>query len=134
MKPFIRRRPPHFGIDITPLMDVMFMLLIFFVLTSAFLQPGLPLKLPRAETAEEPREADMTISVEADGRCYLNNEPSTIEGIRGSLVRLAADKPSAVVVLQGDERVPYGELFPFLSAAREAGIASIDLSYEKSRP
>ena len=66
MKPFIRRNKTSMLLDIAPLIDVMFMLLLFFILTSSFSRPSIPLKMPEASNKEKVEKEDLIISVDKD--------------------------------------------------------------------
>ena len=133
MKPFLRPKPQSGGIDITPLMDIVFQLLLFFILTSAFLQPSLPLELPASAREHEQREADMVVSVDGNGQVFVNEDlvPIPIETIEPALRRLALEKPDAIVILRGDRQVRYGSFFEILDTIRNAGIKTVNLAYEE---
>jgi biopolymer transport protein ExbD len=130
MKPFLRPKSQSAGIDITPLMDIVFQLLLFFILTSAFLQPSLPLDLPGSPREHEQAEADMVVSVDRDGRVFLNDEPASPAAIEGALRNLVLEKPDPAVILRGDRQVPYGSFFEILDTIRGAGIQRVKLAYE----
>jgi biopolymer transport protein ExbD len=133
MKPFLRRKTQSEGIDITPLMDIVFQLLLFFILTSAFLQPSLALDLPESEREHEQTEADMIVSVDGEGRVFINEAPvpSPVETIEPALRSLVLEKPDAVVILRGDRQVRYGSFFEILDTIRNAGIKTVNLAYEE---
>jgi biopolymer transport protein ExbD len=130
MKPFLRRKTLSAGLDITPLMDIVFQLLLFFILSSAFLEPGLPLELPDSLRENERTESDMVISIDADGRIFINDVPASREAVEAAVFVLAREKPGAGVILRGDKRVRYGGFFEVLDIIRNAGITKISLAYE----
>jgi biopolymer transport protein ExbD len=111
-------------------MDIVFQLLLFFVLTSAFLEPGLPLELPQSPQENERTETDMVISIDAEGRIFLNDTPASLETVEAAVSALARDKPGAGVILRGDKKVRYGGFFEVLDIIRNAGINTISLAYE----
>jgi biopolymer transport protein ExbD len=111
-------------------MDIVFQLLLFFVLTSAFLQPSLTLDLPGSSREHEKAEADMVVSVDRDGRIFLNEEPVSMETIESILRDLAWEKPDTVLILRGDRQVLYGSFFAVLDTIRNAGIKTVNLAYE----
>jgi biopolymer transport protein TolR len=114
-------------------MDIVFQLLLFFILTSAFLQPSLPLDLPGSEREHEQAEADMVVSVDGNGRVFLNEDavPTPVETIEPALRSLVTEKPDAVVILRGDRQVRYGSFFEILDTIRNAGIKTVNLAYEE---
>jgi biopolymer transport protein ExbD len=120
--------------DITPLIDVVFQLLLFFILTSAMMQPSLPLDLPGSERKHEQIDADMVISVERDGRIFLNDDPVSLEDLEPAFLALKAGKPDPMVTLRGDRQVRYGSFFEVLDLARKTGIKTLYLAYEEQDP
>jgi biopolymer transport protein ExbD len=131
MKPFLRRKPQSSGIDMTPLIDIVFQLLLFFILTSAMLQPSLPLDLPGSPQKNEGTEADMVISIDAEGRIFLNDTPASLETVEPAIAALVREKPAAAVILRGDKLVQYGSFFEVLDMIRNAGIKTLSLAYEE---
>jgi biopolymer transport protein ExbD len=111
-------------------MDIVFQLLLFFILTSAFLEPGLPLELPHSPQENERTETDMVISIDAEGRIFLNDVPASPETVEAAVSALAREKPGAAVILRGDKKVRYGVFFEVLDSIRNAGIQTISLAYE----
>jgi biopolymer transport protein ExbD len=111
-------------------MDIVFQLLLFFILTSAFLEPGLPLELPNSPRENERTEPDMVVSIDTDGGIFINDAPATLEAVEAAASALAREKPGAGVILRGDERVRYGGFFEVLDIIRNAGITTISLAYE----
>jgi biopolymer transport protein ExbD len=111
-------------------MDIVFQLLLFFVLTSAFLEPGLSLELPDSQTENERTEPDMVVSIDAGGKIFINDVPASLEAVETAASALVREKPGAEVILRGDERVRYGGFFEVLDVIRNAGITTISLAYE----
>jgi biopolymer transport protein ExbD len=131
MKPFLRRKPRNTGIDITPLMDIVFQLLLFFILTSAMLQPGLPLDLPGSKEKSEGAEADLVISINAEGEIFMNEVPVPLETVEPAIAALAGENPEAAVILRGDRKVRYGRFFEVLDIIRNTGIKTLNLAYDE---
>jgi biopolymer transport protein ExbD len=115
-------------------MDIVFQLLLFFVLTSAFLGPALPLELPDSSRENEQSEADMFISIDAEGRIFLNDILVSLEAVEQAVSALARENPGAGIILQGDKRVQYGGFFKILDIIQHAGITTISLAYEEQDP
>jgi biopolymer transport protein ExbD len=113
-------------INITPLIDVVFLLLLFYVVTSTFLErSGLDLTLPAASTAEAARRDEVTIELDARGGTWLDGrivEPAMLEGaIREALAAGATER----VVLEADEQVEHGRVVEAMDAARRAGATGL---------
>jgi biopolymer transport protein ExbD len=119
------------GIDITPLIDIVFQLLLFFILTSAMLQPGLPLDLPGSKEKNEGTEADLVISINAEGGIFLNETPVSLEMVEPAVSSLAGENPDAAVILRGDRQVRYGRFFEVLDIIRSTGIKTLNLAYDE---
>ena len=113
-------------INITSLIDVVFLLLLFFVVTSTFLErPGLDLTLPAASPTEVARRDEVTVELDADGDTWLDGarlEPAELEaGIERALASAGTER----VVLEADERVPHGRVVEAMDAARRAGATGL---------
>jgi biopolymer transport protein ExbD len=113
-------------INITSLIDVVFLLLLFFVVTSTFLErPGLDLTLPAASPTEVARRDEVTVELDADGATWLEGarmEPADLEaGIERALASAGTER----VVLEADERVPHGRVVAAMDAARRAGATGL---------
>jgi biopolymer transport protein ExbD len=113
-------------INVTSLIDVVFLLLLFFVVNSAFLeQPGLELSLPQAGTAELARRDEVTVRIASDGTIYLGESAVPGEGLAELLERSLAGVEEKRVTVEADARVPHGRVVLAMDAARKAGARSL---------
>ena len=113
-------------IDITSLIDVVFLLLLFFVVTSTFLErPGLDLTLPAASPTEVARRDEVTVEIDADGATWLDGRRVEVAGLEGALESALAAGGTERVVLEADERVPHGRVVEAMDAARRAGATGL---------
>lgn len=127
---FRRPKRPSHSIDMAPLIDVVFLLLVFFMLTSSFAPPALPLVLPNAAASNEPPRPAPVISVDAAGTVALDGETVSREQLKEALqARFAMDERRSVN-FRGDRTVDYGEILDLMSRARSAGAGQINLVYE----
>ena len=102
-------------IDLTPLIDCLFMLIIFFVLTMSFSRPVLEIVLPEAQHAEVGQERnELLLCVKDDGKLYINEEPVTLEELG---VRLDAD-PDKLLNIYMDEKAPFSSFVEVLDLAK----------------
>lgn len=107
--------------DITPLVDVVFLLLIFFLLTLASTQPSIELALPEASTAMvQEHRSPYIIAIRENGAFFLNNEPAMLEDIMKI-------PPSSEVMLLEDKKGPYGVFITILDTLRKTGIDRISI-------
>ena len=114
-----KRRP---SINITPLIDVMFLLLIFFMVSSTFKeQMGIEITLPRAETATAQEVKTREIIIQRDGQLYFGDEAVDEEGLREALRRLLVEEPSARLVLRADREADFGRAIRAIDIVREVG-------------
>lgn len=105
------------GIDLTPLIDVVFMLLIFFIMTTTFSKPVLDIVLPKSEAAEKvsERPRELLIAIKADGSLYHNDKPIGREDLPALLDRM----PDALLDLHVDEKAPFEAFVQVVDIAKE---------------
>jgi len=132
---FTRRKRVESSLNMAPLIDIVFLLLIFFLLTSTFmrLDPGLEVNLPEARSsgiqeAEEP----IVIYLTKEHQLYLNIEPVSWEDLKTRLQESLADKPNKAVVLKADAGVPFGLFVKTMDISKQAGV--LDLTVSTSTP
>jgi biopolymer transport protein TolR len=114
-------------INVTPLVDVMLVLLVIFMLTAPFLSSSLKLDLPRADAPAEPPIAGPSVSVEmaANGQVLLNGLVVDDAQLAQRLAEAAAARPDTEVQLRADQSVPYGRVVQVMGAAHRAGLTRI---------
>ena len=124
MKKVRRRRTRRCAdVDITPLIDVLFMLIIFFVLTASFIQGSLDVELPVGEGAASDAKKALTLTVEKDGALFWDGTKVTKDEVAG----LAKSARGREILIAGDKNAPYGKVAEVLSILRNEGIASAGL-------
>jgi biopolymer transport protein ExbD len=131
MKSFARKTAQTAGVDITPLLDVVFQLLLFFILTSALVQPTIEIDLPESGRSSEYLEADLVISADKEGRIYFNDRNITLEEIEPALRAFADRNSGGEVIFRADGTLPYKNFFSILEASGNAGIENFHLAYEE---
>lgn len=127
---FVRPKRASVGIDLAPLIDCVFLLLIFFMLSSSFLQPAIPLKLPGSVSQIMPDPSRVTISMDETGQLFLLDEPVTMEQLRARLVSLHAENPDQIILFRGDRVIRYEQFMDVVTLARETGFLQISLQHE----
>ena len=113
-------------LDLTPLVDILFLLILFFVLTTTFFREGISVALPQGE-GEVREETPLRIVLTAEGELFWNRESLTERELRE---RVSRESPK-VVSLEGDRRVPYGEVLRIFSLLRAAGAEKVLLLVEE---
>ena len=113
-------------INITSLIDVVFLLLLFFVVTSTFLErPGLDLTLPAASPTEVARRDEVTLELDARGGMWLDGRPVEADGLEVALKDALTAGGTQRVVLEADEQVRHGRVVEAMDAARRAGATGL---------
>jgi len=118
------------GPDLTPLIDMVFLLLIFFLLTSFFARPSIPVDLPRASEAEVAESQDITITIEKGGVIMLNGEPLRPRKLEQTLEWIYSSTDAKEAVIQSDREVPFGRVVEVMDIAKRAGAEGISFLVE----
>jgi biopolymer transport protein TolR len=114
-------------VNVTSLVDVMLVLLIIFMLTAPIMQGGVDVELPRAEARPLSPKEGMVVTVNRDGRIYVDQTPVTYRDFRVTFRSLVATRKPTGVYLQADDRVPYGDIVRVLAVVRGAGVQNVGL-------
>jgi biopolymer transport protein ExbD len=116
-------------LNITPLLDLAFVLLVIFIITTMPPVNDLALKLPTASKhlKEPPRKANY-ITVQADGKIFLNMKPVEAADLQQVLVALRLDNPDLNVIVRGDSKTKYKEIRAVLDACQGANVEKVDLA------
>jgi len=127
---FERRLKPHINVDLTPLIDVVFQLVIFFMISSVFnTAPGITLDLPDSSTSENVKITELRLTVLSEDEIYVNKESCTIltleETLRSVVEQSHLEEP--VVVLDGDRDIPYQLMIRVLDTLRRQGFDGVNL-------
>lgn len=123
------------GINLTPLIDVLFILIIFFTVSSTFLeQPGIELKLPEAESSQSHTAQKVIVYVDDDENIFLNDNPVEIDKVAEAVEALISAQTDKSVVLNADEKVTHGIIIKVMDLLRKRGIYKIIISTSKPLP
>lgn len=118
--------PPISEINVTPLVDVMLVLVVIFILTAPLLASSIRLDLPRAEGAEAGQGGRfVAVAVDAAGQVFLQDRPVTREQLREQLATVARQAPDTEIQLRADQGVPYGRVVEVMGIAHQAGLQRI---------
>ena len=114
-------------INVTPLVDVMLVLLIIFMVTAPMMQSGIGVNLPQAETESAPAEEGLTLTVTKDRYIHIGDSPINIFLLENKLNEYFYGKDKKVVFIRADEALPYGFVINILDVAKKAGVEVIGL-------
>jgi biopolymer transport protein TolR len=128
------RYRPMAEINVTPLVDVMLVLLVVFMVTAPLLAVGVPVDLPQTQAPpiNEPREP-LTITVNRDGVIYIQENSVPIETLAERLQSITGNNPDAVLYVRGDKDVNYGRVLEVMSLVSAAGFRKVSLVAEPPR-
>ena len=118
------------GIDLTAMVDVVFLLIIFFMVSTTFisLETGLPVDLPQAQTAEVTPSDLPTVTVTPDERVFVGGSQVEPEALAGILQQLIADTAQTTVVLRADASVPHGFVVQVMDLIKQSGAQRIAIA------
>lgn len=118
-------------INITSLIDVLFLLLIFFIVSSTFLeQPGMELELPKTEAQPPQRMEGYTVFITTEEKIFLNEEEVGLDALPERLAAIAPDTEEDGLVLKADENVRYGLVVEVMDIAKQSGIGRLVVATE----
>lgn len=128
----VKRKKDELNIDLTPMLDVVFILLIFFVVTASFLKESAldvrgqdPDNNPPPPTSDQPQNG--LIQIDANNQIFLNQERIDVSAVRARLASLRAENPEAAVIVRPHSSSKANTLVSIMNSAREAGIYSIQV-------
>ncbi|HUN87244.1 MAG TPA: biopolymer transporter ExbD [Terriglobales bacterium] len=114
-------------INITPLVDVVLVLLIIFMITAPVLQSGIEVNVPHTRTVKEITEERLVISIDKDQRVFLGNEPVNINEIGDKLHQRIRDPQNQYIYVRADENVPFGAFATVMDAVKSSGITNVSI-------
>jgi len=114
-------------INLTPLMDLTFILLITFIITFPLIEQGVPVNLPQGKANPLRPDQSRSITINAAGALFLDDRPITHEELSGRLAKLAATEPGVTILVRADESIAYGEVVRVLKALHDAKLSKLAL-------
>jgi len=124
-----RRYTTKARIEMIPLIDVVFLLLVTFIFftISMTIHRGLPVQLPSASTAVVERKGFVEITIQKDGRIFIDKQNVTLEDLRVRLTALHRESPRTKVLISGDRKAYYDAIISVMDAVKESGIPGVSL-------
>lgn len=114
-------------INITPLVDVVLVLLVIFMLTAPVLQSGIEVNVPKTKTVKEITQQRMVVTINKDQEVFLQDKPVNLADLPHLLVKPGDDPSQQVIYLEADERVPFGAFASVMDAVKQAGITHVSI-------
>jgi biopolymer transport protein ExbD len=116
-------------INITPMLDVVFIMLIFFIVTATFVkEAGIDVNRPDAATAVKQEKANILIAISANNAIWIDRRQVDIRSVRPSIERLHAENPQGSVVIQADKESKTDTLIQVMDASRQAGVYNVSIA------
>ena len=116
-------------LNLTPMLDVVFILLIFFIVTTSFVkETGIDVNRPSATTAEKKSQGNIFIAINASGDIWIDNREIDIRAVRANIQVLKASYPQSSVIIQSDQDASTGKLVKVMDQIRLAGVQNISIA------
>ena len=124
-----RRQTEDGNLDLTPMMDIVFIMLIFFIVTTSFVkETGVDINRPNAETAERDEKGNILVAISENNEVFIDRRKVDIRAIRPNIVRLRAENPEGSVIIQADKASQTGLLVQAMDQIRLAGVQEISIA------
>jgi biopolymer transport protein ExbD len=129
MRRRLKRDEEETEVNLTPMLDIVFIMLIFFIVTASFVkEAGIDVNRPGAVTAERKERASILVALTEDGQVWIDKRQVDIRAVRANIERLRAENPEGSVVIQADKNSKNGILVKVMDAARQAGVQNVSIS------
>jgi biopolymer transport protein ExbD len=116
-------------INLAPMLDIVFIMLIFFIVTTSFVrESGIDVNRPGAQTAQPRKNANILIALSPNGEIWIDRRTVDIRSVRAVIERLRAENPEAAVVIQGDREANIGLLVRVMDQVRMAGVTNLSIA------
>jgi len=118
-------------VNLTPMLDVVFIMLIFFIVTASFVkETGIDISRPNAATAERKEKGNILVAISEDNQIWIDRRQVDPRALRANIERLHAENPQGAVVIQADKDSKNGLLVTVMDAARLAGVDNVSIAAE----
>ena len=125
----VREEEEDAAIDMTPMLDIVFIMLIFFIVTTVFVkEAGIEVNKPEASEAFMPKNANIFIAVTEDGDVWLDKRQVAADSVRANVERLLTEQPTDYVIIQADVKAKHGLVVEIMDQVKDAGIDKISIA------
>jgi biopolymer transport protein ExbD len=127
--------PEENNIDLTPMLDVVFIMLIFFIVTTSFVkEAGIDVNRPSAATAQKKPKASILIAINQTGDIWIDKRKVDVRSVRANVEKLHAESPEGSVVIQADKSSNTGVLVQVMDQVRLGGVTNISIAASEGSP
>ena len=124
-----KREEEEATIDMTPMLDIVFIMLIFFIVTTSFVkEAGIQVNKPKASNTKSEASANIFIAIKENGEVHMDRRMVDIERVTANIERLLAEQPTDTVVVQADKEAKHGVVVKVMDQIKEAGIEKISIA------
>lgn len=117
------------GVDMTPMLDIVFIMLIFFIVTTSFVkESGVDINRPTASTATKKKKANILIAIKENGDIFMEKRLIDVRAVQSNIERMRAENPEGSVVIQADKFSKTGTLVQVVDAAKAAGVEQVSVA------
>lgn len=126
-----RREAEEAAIDLTPMLDVVFIMLIFFIVTTSFVkEAGITVQKPKANHTKQEAKATIFVAIRANGEIWLDKRAVDVERVGATIEKLLAESPTDTVIVQADREAKHGVVVSVMDQIKLAGIDKISIAAE----
>ena len=123
------RKQDETGIDLTPMMGIVFIMLIFFIVTTSFVkETGVDINRPNADTAERDEKGNILVAITASNEIWIDKRRVDLKAVRANIERLKIEYPEGSVIIQADKESRSGLLVEAMDQIRLAGVQNISIA------
>ena len=127
------REEEEAAVDMTPMLDIVFIMLIFFIVTASFVkEAGIDVNRPEAATAVKKQRANILVAISDKGEIWINKRQIDIRAVQANIERLKAENPQGSVVIQADKKATTDILIKVMDASRAAGAFDVSIAAQES--
>ena len=122
-----------FQINIVPMIDVIFSILVFFIVSTLYLtrSEGIPVNLPTAETTQPLRQTQINVTISANGQIALNRKLIKLQNLENAVRSIVKPNAESVVVINGDEKVAYGQVVRVMDRLNQVGGVKVAIAVQR---
>ncbi len=127
-----RQQENDMAIDMTPMLDIVFIMLIFFIVTASFVkESGIDVSRPDAETSVKQSRVGILVAIDEHNEIWINRRQVDLAAVRANIERLHAENPQGGAVIQADKRAQTGILVEIMDQIRLAGVTSVSIAADE---
>ena len=127
------REEEEAAVDMTPMLDIVFIMLIFFIVTASFVkEAGIDVNRPEAATAVKKERANILVAISDTGEIWINKRQIDVRAVQANIERLKAENPQGTVVIQADKKSTTDTLIKVMDSARAAGVYDVSIAAQEA--